>query len=407
MTRITIERADQAQQYQDLLQQHGAPLLVLDCAQLVKQYEDLSSALPGVELFYAIKSLPHAAVIQTLKMLGSGFDIATSGEIEMLREEGVNPRHTLHTHPIKRDRDIRDALRYGCTTFVVDNIWEIEKFVEYRHRVGLLLRVSFPNANTKIDLSRKFGCAENEVMLLIQKAQSLGLHVKGLSFHAGSQCPDARNHVRAIQRCTTLIEEVYETTGKLLSVLDIGGGFPASYMQSVEDIHSFCAPIREELRKLPDHVRVIAEPGRFLSAPTMKAVSTVMGKAKRGDSTWYYLDDGVYGSYSGQIFDHVEYPLSIFSDVEETERAVLSGPTCDSIDVIAEGVEIPPLSIGDIVVGHQMGAYTAASSTHFNLFDKAQIVAINELPQVTDENVVYLDQPLQSEEADFNHQHTL
>jgi len=148
----------------------------------------------------------------------------------MLREEGVNPRHTIHTHPIKRDRDIRDALRYGCTTFVVDNIWEIEKFVEYRHRVGLLLRVSFPNANTKIDLSRKFGCAENEAMLLIQKAQSLGLHVKGLSFHAGSQCPDARNHVRAIQRCASLIEEVYETTGKLLSVLDIGGGFPVNYM---------------------------------------------------------------------------------------------------------------------------------------------------------------------------------
>jgi ornithine decarboxylase len=103
----------------------------------------------------------------------------------------------------------------------------------------------------------------------------------------------------------------------------------------------------------------------------------------------------------------VEYPLSIFSDLEETERAVLSGPTCDSIDVIAEGVEIPPLSIGDIVVGHQMGAYTAASATHFNLFDQARIVAINELPQVTDENVVFLDQPLQSEEADLNHQHTL
>ena len=68
MTRITIERAEKAQQYQDLLQQHGAPLLVLDCAQLVKQYEDLSSALPGVDLFYAIKSLPHAAVIQTLKI---------------------------------------------------------------------------------------------------------------------------------------------------------------------------------------------------------------------------------------------------------------------------------------------------------------------------------------------------
>jgi len=94
--------------------------------------------------------------------------------------------------------------------------------------------------------------------------------------------------------------------------------------------------------------------------------------------TWYYLDDGVYGSYSGQIFDHVTYPISIFSDINELETAVIAGPTCDSIDVIDEGLQMPPLSIGDLVVGHQMGAYTYATATNFNLFDKASVVVINE-----------------------------
>jgi len=374
---ISIEPTSQANQYQQLAKQHGTPMLLLDCDVLTQQFNSLSEALPGVELFYAIKALPHPAAIQTLDELGANFDIATSGEIELLRAQKARPRKTIHTHPIKRDKDIRDALRFGCTTFVVDNIYEIEKFVDYRHRVGLLIRVSFPNPNTPIDLSRKFGCREDEVCLLINKAQSMGIHVKGLSFHAGSQCPDSHNHVHAIQQCKHLIEEVQQQTGKLLSILDIGGGFPVQYDKPVMDIESFCAPIRAELYKLPEHIQIYAEPGRYLSAPAMTSISSVMGKAKRGDTTWYYLDDGVYGSYSGQLFDHAIYPLTLFSDITQTECAVLAGPTCDSIDVIAENIEIPPLNIGDIVVGHQMGAYTSATSTEFNLFDKARIVAIN------------------------------
>ena len=390
MNRITIESTDKAEFYQQMVQQHGSPLLLLDCDQLVKQYNALTEALPGVELYYAIKALPHPAAIQTLDSLGAGFDIASSGEIELLRDQGSRARQTIHTHPIKRDKDIRDALRFGCTTFVVDNVWELEKFVDYRHRVGLLVRVSFPNPNTPIDLSRKFGCREDEASILIQKAQSLGLHVKGLSFHAGSQCPDSDNHVYAINQCTKIINDVYQSSGKLLSILDIGGGFPVEYTQPIMDIESFCTPIRQALKNLPEHVQIIAEPGRYLSAPAMKAISSVMGKAKRGDTCWYYLDDGIYGSYSGQLFDHVTYPLSIFSAINAKEQVVLAGPTCDSIDVIAEQVSMPPLSIGDIVVGHQMGAYTSATSTQFNLFDKAKIIAINQTVQ-SEKNIFQLN----------------
>jgi ornithine decarboxylase len=378
MKRLTVENLKDVAPYQALVEQHGSPLLLLDCDNLVKQYHELSSALPGVELFYAIKSLPHPAAIQTLEQLGAGFDIATSGEIELLWDQRARPRHTIHTHPIKRDADIRDALRFGCTTFVVDNIYELEKFIEYRHRVGLLIRVSFPNPASPVDLSRKFGCKPEEVELLLQKASNMGLHVKGLSFHAGSQCPEPSNHVHAIQQCTQIIEDVYNNTGKLLSILDIGGGFPVEYIGDACDTETFCQPIREALKQLPVNVHVIAEPGRFLSASAMTTISTVMGKAHRGDSIWYYLDDGVYGSYSGQIYDHATYPLTIFSDHTEEERAVFAGPTCDSIDVIAENLTMPPLNIGDIVVGKQMGAYTSASATDFNLFKRAQIVVINQ-----------------------------
>jgi ornithine decarboxylase len=380
MNRLTVKALSAAKPYRELVEQHGSPLLVLDCRQLAQQYHQLKQALPGVTLYYAIKSLPHPAAVQTLESLGAGFDIATSGEIELLWDQRAHPRHTIHTHPIKRDDDIRDALRFGCTTFVVDNIYELEKFINYRHRVGLLIRVSFPNPGTPIDLSRKFGCKPDEVEILLHKASVMGLHVKGLSFHAGSQCPDSSNHVNAIEQCHKIIESRYNANGKLLSILDIGGGFPVEYVGEATTTETFCRPIREALAKLPEHVQVIAEPGRFISAPAMTSISTVMGKAHRGDSVWYYLDDGVYGSYSGQIFDHTTYPLTIFSDYKQEEKAVIAGPTCDSIDVIAEDLNIPPMTIGDLVVGHQMGAYTSATATDFNLFKRAKIVVINQKP---------------------------
>ena len=375
--RIQVLKNQEAEPYANFVAEYGSPLLILDCNKVAEQFNALSDALPNIEFFYAIKALPHPAMIRTLLQFNVGFDIASKGEIDLLRLERAQARNTIHTHPIKRDDDIRDALSYGCTTFVVDNIWELEKFVAYRHRVALLIRVSFPNAKTNIDLSRKFGCQPSDVLLLLRKAKALGIHVKGLSFHAGSQCTDSSNHVHAIRQCAAIIEQAEAELGKLLPILDIGGGFPVSYTHSTQDINQFCYPINEALATLPAHINVIAEPGRFLSAPAMESVSRVIGKAERSDGTWYYLDDGVYNSYSGQVYDHATYPLTVFSDGECSSIATLAGPTCDSIDVIAEQVNLPPLRLGDLVIGKQMGAYTSASSTRFNSLETAEIVVIN------------------------------
>jgi len=122
---------------------------------------------------------------------------------------------------------------------------------------------------------------------------------------------------------------------------------------------------------------VIAEPGRFISGPAMTCIATVIGKAVRSGLRWYYLDEGVYSAFSGQIFDHVRYPLEIFSDDERRSRGVLAGPTCDSIDLVAEDVLLPELQLGDLVVGHMMGAYTAATATQFNSLPKTKIVVVN------------------------------
>ncbi len=359
-----------------LVKRYGSPLFIIDAERVRAQYRRLRGALPGVDLYYALKPLPHAAVIRTLSDEGAYFDLATNGEVDLVQRLGVSAERCIHTHPIKRDSDIRTALDYGVNRFVVDNPDELRKFVKYRERVSLLIRVSFRSPDAVCDLSKKFGCAPQAVADLLATAAGLNIDVQGLSFHVGSQSAGSAMHVHAINVCRELLRAAL-LAGHALTTLDIGGGYPVDYRQRSQPIEEFCAPIRLALAALPAEVRVIAEPGRYIAAPAAIAVSSVMGRALRDGRWWYYLDDGLYGSYSGQMYDHAKYPIEALVPAGETYPAVLAGPTCDSIDVIAEDLNLPMLAAGDLVVGRGMGAYTWASASEFNFFPKATVLALD------------------------------
>jgi len=363
-----------------LVAEFGSPLLIIDCQRVREQYRKLQKALPGVDLHYALKPLPHPAVVETIVELGGWLDLATTGETQLVTRLGIDPARCIHTHPIKRDIDIRNALHMGVKILVADNPDEVRKFEAYRDECELLLRVSFRSPGAVCDLSRKFGCDPEDLIELARLARKLGIPVRGLSFHVGSQASDAGKHVEAIEVCTKLMAQARREKLGVFDTLDIGGGYPIEYGQKVADIGRFCAPIRAALAKLPARVRVIAEPGRYISGPAAIGVSSVMGRAKREGHWWYYLDDGVYGSYSGQMFDHAKYPVESMKEGDEKFPSVLAGPTCDSIDVIAENLMLPALKAGDLIVGRAMGAYTWASASEFNFFPKATVVSVNRKP---------------------------
>ncbi len=363
-----------------LVQEFGSPLLIVDCERVRVQYRKLHKALPGVDLHYALKPLPHPAVVQTILDAGGFLDLATTGEVQLVSRLGVSPERCVHTHPIKRDSDIRNALHFGVRTFVADNPDEVRKFAPYADRADLLLRVSFRSPGAVCDLSRKFGCDPEDALELARLAKKLGIEIRGLSFHVGSQTPNPAKHVEAIGACGRLLSEARREHLGVFDTLDIGGGFPIAYLQPAVDIRRFCAPIRAALAKLPHRVRVIAEPGRFIVGPAAIGVASVMGRAQREGHWWYYLDDGLYGSYSGQIYDHARYPVEPLRGGTQRFPSVLAGPTCDSIDVIAENLLLPHLKAGDLIVGKAMGAYTWASASDFNFFPKATVVAVNSEP---------------------------
>jgi ornithine decarboxylase len=360
-----------------LVKEFGSPLLILDCERVRVQYRKLRKALPGVDLHYALKPMPHPAVVNTVIAEGGFLDLATTGEVHLVERLGVDPQRCIHTHPIKRDQDIANAIKFGVRTFVADNPDEIRKFARYTADAELLLRVSFRSPGAVCDLSRKFGCDPEDLLALARLAAEQGIQVRGLSFHVGSQAADSAKHVEALEACTKLMAAARKEKLGVFDTLDIGGGFPIDYGQLSQEISRFCAPIRQALAKVPKRVRVIAEPGRFIVGPSAIGVASVMGRARREGHWWYYLDDGLYGSYSGQLFDHARYPVEPMRDSEERLPSVLAGPTCDSIDVIAENLMLPELKAGDLIVGRAMGAYTWASASEFNFFPKATVVSVN------------------------------
>jgi ornithine decarboxylase len=359
---------------QTLVAQHGSPTLFLSENRLRDSYRELAGALPRVTLYYAVKSNAAIEFVNILKTEGSLFDVCSNGEIDVMKQAGITGENCMHTHPIHRDEDIRYALDFGLRLFVIDNEDEIPKFLPYKDKVELLIRMSIQNPNCLVNLSHKFGIAPERAFDLIQKTAKAGLCVKGICFHCGSQNQNSLKYIEALEYCRDICRKA-ALKGIGIEIIDIGGGFPINYLTSVPPLEQFCEPINEYLERYFSNYRIIAEPGRVLSGPAMTLATRVIGRSMRNGVWWYYLDEGLYGSFSGKMYDHADYPIFI-SRPGPRYDSVLAGPTCDSIDIPYEHIALPLLEIGDLLVFESMGAYTSASASNFNGFKKAKIVVV-------------------------------
>ena len=216
-----------------------------------------------------------------------------------------------------------------------------------------------------------------EAVDLILAAQKRGLVVEGLSFHVGSQCTNFENFVQAFNAAAAVMKESRER-GHEIKILDIGGGFPAPYNKHVKPFPELARVINAEIDRLfaPD-IQILAEPGRFLVATAATSVARVIGKAVRNGKRCYYIDDSVYHTFSGIIFDHCQYPLQAFRS-DQKEVCAVFGQTCDGLDVISQSELLPDLDIEDLVYAENIGAYGSASATYFNGFPPAKVIHVNQ-----------------------------
>jgi len=369
----------------DLAAQHGTPLIIIDHTILKKNFDTFRKNLPLVKPYYAIKANPEIEIIKTFYKLGSGFDVASWEEFNLVydningskkdKDAFINS-NVIYANSVKRIESLKHLAEYSLH-MTYDNHFEVEKIAKYCKNAGLILRVDVPNLRSVVELSTKFGANPKICIDLIKFAEKFGYNVQGLSFHVGSQCSNFDNYVQAFDITHDIFEQA-KKIGHELKILDIGGGFPIPYEKDVPSFESLAEIINEKIAQYFDDpsIEIIAEPGRFLVATAAVSVVEINGKALRDNKIFYYVNDGVYNTFSGVIFDHIQYHFKSFKEDELKESAVV-GPTCDALDKISMNEQLPELDIGDLLYSENTGAYTNASATHFNGFPPAKIVHIH------------------------------
>ena len=368
-----------------LAKKHGTPLFVIDHAVIRRNYALFKKHLPRIMAYYAVKANPDPAIVQTLYEAGASFDVASIAELrivnEFIKDMPAKERQDfiwdkiIYAHPIKAIETLQELDPYKPLV-TYDNFEEIKKVAGYAPHAGLCLRIRVPNTGAMVELSSKFGADPGAAVDLIAAAHDVGLTVEGLSFHVGSQTTNYNNYVQALQLSANIFAEA-ESRGFKLLRLDIGGGFPAPYDKQVKPFRLLAAKLNKEIDRLfAPEIEILAEPGRFMIATACTSVASVIGKAVRDDKKCYYIDDGVYHTYSGMIFDHCNYPVKAFKK-GPTEISAVFGPTCDALDTITLAENLPDLELGDLVYSENIGAYSHASSTWFNGFPPATVVHVN------------------------------
>ncbi|MBN1555794.1 MAG: type III PLP-dependent enzyme [Phycisphaerae bacterium] len=376
-------------QLKQLAKEHGTPLFVVDHDVLRKNYAEFRRRLPRVQAYYAVKANPDPEIVRTLYEAGASFDVASLSEFKIVHEniKSMPPKRRqewiwdriIYANPIKADATLEYLNRYKPLV-TYDNEAEIGKIRRFAPQAGLILRLAVPNTGSVVELSSKFGAAPGEAADLIEKAFRAGLVVEGISFHVGSQCTNFQNYVQALELADGVFREAWSRGYTRMRILDIGGGFPAPYDRHTRPFKELAGILNAEFKRLfPPEIEILAEPGRFLVATAATLVVEIIGKSVRDGKPCYYVNDGVYGTFSGVLFDHCRYPLQSFRNGSKELSAVF-GPTCDALDVISSAEELPRnLKLGDLLYSRDIGAYSTASATNFNGMGPTKIVAVNSI----------------------------
>ncbi|MEP2954221.1 MAG: type III PLP-dependent enzyme [Sulfitobacter sp.] len=359
------------------------PTLVISRERVAAQYDALHSGLGEAHIHYAVKANPAPEIIRLLVKKGSGFDAASRAEIELCLSQGAKPENISFGNTIKRASDIAFAHSAGVTLFAADSEAELDKIAAHAPGARVYLRLIVENSMADWPLSRKFGCAGSALPALLNHAVAVGLVPFGLSFHVGSQTRKAEFWNPVLDQVAPLWHAA-RADGHDLKLLNLGGGFPAFYGESIEAPRAYAAAVMRAVKaRFGDVPQVMAEPGRGLVAEAGHIAAEVMLVSRKSADDlhrWVYLDIGRFSGLAETEGEAIRYQIVTSHDGEETGPCVLAGPSCDSADILYEKRPIHlPLSLrdGDKVMIRACGAYTSSySSVGFNGFPPLDVIVL-------------------------------
>jgi ornithine decarboxylase len=359
------------------------PTLVIDLDRVSAQFQALKTGLGRASIHYAVKANPAPEIIARLVDLGAHFDAASRAEIALCLAEGARPEHISFGNTIKRSSDIAWAWGEGIKIFAVDAVEELEKIAINAPGASVYVRLIVEVSEADWPLSRKFGCDRNTALELLDMAVALGLNPVGFSFHVGSQTRRAEMWAPTLDAVSQIWQSAFDA-GHALTLLNIGGGFPAFYGEEIQAPTKYAAEVIEMVEARFAHVETLmAEPGRGMVADAGVIVAEVLlvsRKSQRDMHRWVFLDIGRFSGLAETEGEAIRYQFETARDCEPMGPCILAGPTCDSVDILYEKRPVPlPLSLksGDRVLIRNTGAYTSTySSVCFNGFPPLDVIVI-------------------------------
>jgi ornithine decarboxylase len=367
----------------DFIKDKPTPVMIMDLEVVKARYNDLIKNLPYAKVYFAVKACPMNEVIEVLRDLGSNFDVASRYELDQVLSLGVSPDRISYGNTIKKVTDIEYFFQKGIRLFVTDSDYDLQNLAQYAPKSKIFFRLLTEGRGADWPLSRKFGAHPDLIYSLILNARELGLEPFGLSFHVGSQQRDIGQWDDAISRCKYLFDAALEEDISL-QMINLGGGFPAEYLESTFPVEEYAHEITRFLEEdFPDGLPTIfLEPGRSLTADAGIIVAEVVNiatKSKHSSNRWVYLDIGMFGGLIETMNESIKYPI-LFDREGDVEEVILAGPTCDSMDILYENYhyDMPnTVEVGDKVYIFTTGAYTASySSIYFNGFPPLKTIVL-------------------------------
>lgn len=354
----------------------ATPYLDLDLSKVEQNYRQISGTFgERYGIFFSVKANNHPEVLRVIAENGGSFDVASAAEVGQALAAGVTPDRIAFSNPVKMPADISFAYRSGVRLFAVDSHDEIQKLAALAPGSSVYVRLSVDNTGSGWPLSGKFGVEVKDAVTLLQAVKDAGLDPAGVTFHVGSQCANVTNWRMALGRAGEVWREC-EALGITLHLLNAGGGIPARYRGDEPTVAEIAQTVREIVdMTFPSTATLMLEPGRAMVANAGTFVATVIGTAKRGHELYVYLDAGVFSGLM-ETYECFWYPVETSRQGEPEENVTLAGPTCDSVDVIARGVRLPALRMGDTVRFRMAGAYTN-SYERYNGFGFPEVRCMN------------------------------
>jgi len=354
-----------------------SPFLVIDLDVIKANYRALRTNLPYAKVYYAVKANPHDEVVAALRDLGSNFDVATRYELDQLLRLGLSPDRLSFGNTIKKERDIAYFYEKGVRLFVTDSPSDLDKISRAAPGSRVFFRLLTEGLGADWPLSKKFGSHPDLARQLIKLSVRLGLEPYGISFHPGSQQRDVGAWSSAITTAGQLFRWAREEANVKLKMLNMGGGFPADYVEPTDTLAQYAEDISRFLDnnfkgEWPEEV--IIEPGRSMAGNAGVIVAEIVNIAKKSVHErypWVFLDVGKFGGLIETLDESIKYPI-YFDRSGNSREIIIAGPTCDSMDILYEKwtYTMPDSArIGDKVYILTTGAYTQSySSVYFNGF---------------------------------------